>query len=78
MMSSFQPILTIEQILAIFISCEDCLRMVQATPEYALVKADKHFSTSNDLLLDDAIQALSELGQALSNIQVIESADLDV
>ncbi len=64
-----QQILTVEQILAILKGKEESLRMLRATPEYMKLEASERFTTSNDLRLGDAIQALFEIHEAILNIE---------
>ncbi|WP_414573446.1 hypothetical protein [Nostoc sp. CCY 9925] len=64
-----QQILTVEQILAILKGKEESLRMLRATPEYMRLEASERFTTSNDLRLGDAIQALFEIHEAILNIE---------
>jgi hypothetical protein len=63
-----QPILTVEQILAMLKGYEESLRMLRATPEYSQLEASERFTTSNDLRLGDAIQALFEIYEAILDI----------
>ncbi|MFS0518605.1 hypothetical protein ACEYW6_28460 [Nostoc sp. UIC 10607] len=64
-----QQVLTVEQILAILKGKEESLRMLRATPEYMKLEASERFTTSNDLRLGDAIQALFEIHEAILNIE---------
>jgi hypothetical protein len=64
-----QQVLTVEQILAMLKGKEESLRMLRATPEYMRLEASERFTTSNDLRLGDAIQALFEVHQAILDIQ---------
>ncbi|MBD2564300.1 MULTISPECIES: hypothetical protein [Nostoc] len=64
-----QQILTVEQILAILKGKEESLRMLRATPEYMKLEASERFTTSNDLRLGDAIQALFEIHEAILDIE---------
>lgn len=64
-----QQILTVEQILAMLKGYEESLRMLRARPEYMKLEASKRFTTSNDLRLGDAIQALLEIHEAILDIE---------
>ncbi len=64
-----QPSLTTTEIMTILLGCEQTLRFVQASPNYKLLEASERFSTSNDLRLGDAIQALLEIHEAILDIE---------
>lgn len=64
-----QPSLTTTEIMTILLGCEQILRFVQASPNYQQIEASERFSTSNDLRLGDAIQALMEIHQAILDIE---------
>ena len=64
-----QPSLTTTEIMTILLGCEQTLRFVQASPNYQQIEASERFSTSNDLRLGDAIQALMEIHQAILDIE---------
>ena len=64
-----QPSLTTTEIMTILLGCEQILRFVQASPNYRDIEASERFSTSNDLRLGDAIQALMEIHQAILDIE---------
>jgi hypothetical protein len=64
-----QPSLTTTEIMTILLGCEQTLRFVQASPNYKLLEASECFSTSNDLRLGDAIQALLEIHEAILDIE---------
>ncbi|MBD2682564.1 MULTISPECIES: hypothetical protein [Nostoc] len=70
-----QQVLTVEQILAMLKGYEESLRMLRATPEYMKLEASERFTTSNDLRLGDAIQALLEIHQAILDIQFLNQAE---
>ncbi|WP_392476260.1 hypothetical protein [Nostoc sp. C110] len=70
-----QPILTVEQILAMLKGKEESLRMLRATPEYMKLEASERFTTSNDLRLGDAIQALFEVHEAILNIELYSQVE---
>ncbi len=64
-----QPSLTTTEIMTILLGCEQTLRFVQASPNYRDIEASERFSTSNDLRLGDAVQALMEIHQAILDIE---------
>lgn len=70
-----QQVLTVEQILAILKGKEESLRMLRATPEYMKLEASERFTTSNDLRLGDAIQALFEIHQAILDIELYSQVE---
>ncbi|MBD2511324.1 hypothetical protein H6G91_29445 [Nostoc muscorum FACHB-395] len=70
-----QQILTVEQILAILKGKEESLRMLRATAEYMKLEASERFTTSNDLRLGDAIQALFEIHEAILNIELYSQVE---
>ncbi len=57
--------LTIEQIKSILAGAEETLILLQNQPEYQAIEANNDFTTENDLVLADAIQALSEIYKAI-------------
>jgi hypothetical protein len=67
-----QQVLTVDQILAILKGCEEYLRMLRATPEYRRLEASERFTTSNDLRLGDAIQALFEVQDGVFEVGNID------
>ncbi len=62
-----QPSLTIVEIMTIIGSCEHILRFVQASPVYKQIEGSERFTTTNDLKMGDAVQALIEINQAIVN-----------
>ncbi|MCW5319473.1 hypothetical protein GTQ43_39775 [Nostoc sp. KVJ3] len=64
-----QPSLTTTEIMTIILGCEQTLRFVQASPNYKQIEASERFSTSNDLKMGDAVQALMEIHEAILNIE---------
>jgi hypothetical protein len=64
-----QPSLTTTEIITILCGCEQTLRFVQASPNYKEIEASERFSTSNDLRLGDAVQALLEIHEAILDIE---------
>jgi hypothetical protein len=68
-------IVSTEEIVIILAGCEQTLRLIQATPEYRRLQASKHFTTSNDLVLNDAIQSIDEVLSGIEKVQLANSSD---
>jgi hypothetical protein len=68
-------IVTTEEIVIILAGVEQTLRLIQATPEYTRLQTSKHFTTSNDLVLNDAIQSISEVLSGIEQVQLANSSD---
>jgi len=62
-----QPSLTIVEVMTIIESCEHILRFVQASLVYKQIEGSERFTTTNDLKMGDAVQALMEINQAIVN-----------
>ena len=58
-------ILTTSEIRAIVKGCQQTLRLVRSTTEYRQIESSEYFSTSNDLVLGDAVNALGEVDEAI-------------
>ena len=58
--------ITVEQIKSILAGTEENLRLLQEQPEYQALEQSENFVTQNELGLADAIQALSEVYQAIT------------
>ncbi|MDZ8029378.1 MAG: hypothetical protein RMX97_32505 [Nostoc sp. DedQUE11] len=71
-----QPSLTTTEIMTILLGCEQTLRFVQASPNYKQIEASERFSTSNDLRLGDAIQALLEIHEAILDIEFYSQVEV--
>jgi len=65
--------MTPQQIGAVLANTEQILRVVIALSEYQRLQKSRFFSTSNDLTLADAIQALVEVQDAIATIQEHEA-----
>lgn len=61
--------ITVEQIKAIIRDSEENLKLLAATPEYQKLEQSESFSTSNDLVLGDAIETLFEIYEAIVSIE---------
>ncbi|MBE9054297.1 hypothetical protein IQ243_28675 [Nostocales cyanobacterium LEGE 11386] len=66
-----QMILTTSEIRAILQGCRQTLRLVQSTEEYRRIENSEYFSTSNDVVLNDAVNALFEVVGAIEEYEVI-------
>ncbi|MCC5634077.1 hypothetical protein LC613_42485 [Nostoc sphaeroides CHAB 2801] len=64
-----------EEIVIILAGVEQTLRLIQATPEYRRLQTSKYFTTSNDLVLNDAIQSISEVLDGIEKVQLANSSD---
>ncbi|MBD2667309.1 hypothetical protein [Richelia sinica] len=64
--------LSTEQIKTILRGTEETLKMVLASEQYQKLQQSQYFDTTNDLTLGDAIQALSEVWEAIVNVQYSE------
>jgi hypothetical protein len=58
--------ITVEQIKSIIAGAEETLRLLQNQPKYQEIASSEKFVTQNELGLADAIQALSEVYQAIT------------
>ncbi|MEA5622427.1 hypothetical protein [Nostoc sp. UHCC 0251] len=66
-----------EEIVIILAGVEQTLRLIQATSEYIRLQTSEHFTTSNDLVLNDAIQSISEVLDGIEKVQLANSSDED-
>lgn len=64
--------MTNEQIKAILKGCEASLQAVLVDPNYQKIQQNDHFTTNNDLTLGDAIQALNEVLEAISDVEYFQ------
>ncbi|MHC5939285.1 hypothetical protein [Nostoc sp.] len=53
--------LSTPEIRAILQGCQYTLRLVGSSRDYRKIQSSEHFSTSNDVVLNDAVSVLSEL-----------------
>lgn len=63
----------IEQIKTILRGTEETLRIISNSPEYQRIQQSEHFTTSNDLTLGDAIQALREVLDGIFQAEDLEA-----
>ena len=73
-----QPSLTTTEIITILDGCKQTLKFVQSSSAYQEIECSERFTTSNDLRLGDAIQSLSEVGQAIANIELYQNHSEEV
>lgn len=63
--------MTNEQIKAILRGCSATLQTVMGDANYQKIQQSKHFSTNNDLMLGDAVQALNEVLAAIDDVEYL-------
>ncbi|YAF99453.1 MAG: hypothetical protein AB3A66_30360 (plasmid) [Nodularia sp. CChRGM 3473] len=68
-------ILTTSEIREILQGCRQTLRLVQSTEEYRKIEASEYFSTSNDLVLNDAVNALFEVIGAIEEYKFTQQEE---
>jgi hypothetical protein len=68
---SMEIILTTSEIRAILKGCQQTLRLVRSTTEYRQIESSEYFSTSNDVVLNDAVSALGEIDEAIGQYQQV-------
>lgn len=56
-----------QQIQEILFNCENILRSILEMPDFQLIESAEDFHTSNDLTLGDAIEAIAEVRQAITD-----------
>ncbi|WP_414546252.1 hypothetical protein [Nostoc sp. CCY0012] len=66
-----QMILTTFEIREILQGCQQTLRLVQSMEEYRHIEASGYFVTSNDVVLNDAVNALFEVITAIEEYEGI-------
>ena len=59
--------MTLEQIKSIIAGAEETLPLLQSQPRYQTI--ERQISTPNDLVLADAVQTLSEIYQAIVDLE---------
>jgi hypothetical protein len=70
-------ILTTSEIRAILKGCQQTLRLIRSTTEYRQIESSEYFSTSNDVVLNDAVNALGEVDEAIGQYeQVIQQTEV--
>ncbi|BDI20639.1 hypothetical protein ANSO36C_64410 (plasmid) [Nostoc cf. commune SO-36] len=61
--------LTTSEIRAILQGCQHTLRLVQSSRDYRNIQSSQYFSTTNDVVLNDAVNVLFELVKAIDGVE---------
>ncbi|MBD2535825.1 hypothetical protein H6G97_43335 [Nostoc flagelliforme FACHB-838] len=61
--------LTTSEIRTILQGCQYTLRLVGSSKDYRRLQSSEHFSTSNDVVLNDAFNVLEEIVDAIDGVQ---------
>ncbi|MBD2512030.1 hypothetical protein H6G91_33195 [Nostoc muscorum FACHB-395] len=61
--------LTTSEIRTILQGCQYTLRLVGSSRDYRKIQSSEHFSTSNDVVLNDAFNILGEVVEAIDGVQ---------
>ncbi|MBD2535441.1 hypothetical protein H6G97_41020 [Nostoc flagelliforme FACHB-838] len=61
--------LTTSEIRAILQGCQYTLRLVGSSKDYRRLQSSEHFSTSNDVVLNDAFNVLEEIVDAIDDVE---------
>jgi hypothetical protein len=61
--------LTTSEIRAILQGCQHTLRLVQSSRDYRNIQSSQYFSTTNNVVLNDAVNVLFELVEAIDGVQ---------
>ncbi|MEH2039207.1 hypothetical protein [Nostoc sp.] len=61
--------LTTSEIRTILQGCQYTLRLVGSNRDYRKIQSSEHFSTSNDVVLNDAFNVLGEIVSAIDCVQ---------
>ncbi|MBD2731383.1 hypothetical protein H6G96_35070 [Nostoc sp. FACHB-892] len=61
--------LTTAEIRTILQGCQYTLRLVGSSKDYRRLQSSEHFSTSNDVVLNDAFDVLGEIVDAIDCVQ---------
>ncbi|MBD6620056.1 hypothetical protein FNW02_30735 [Komarekiella sp. 'clone 1'] len=64
-------ILTTSEIRAILQGCQQTLRLIRSTTEYRQIERSQYFSTTNEVVLGDAIGTLNEIDEAIEEYESI-------
>ncbi|NDJ26073.1 hypothetical protein GS682_31740 [Nostoc sp. B(2019)] len=63
--------LTTAEIRTILKGCEKTLRLIRSTTEYRQIEHSQYFSTTNEVVLGDAIGTLNEIDEAIEEYESI-------
>jgi hypothetical protein len=61
--------LTTSEIRAILQGCQYTLRLVGSSKDYRRLQSSEYFSTSNDVVLNDAFNILGEVVDAIEQVE---------
>ncbi|MEH2228258.1 MAG: hypothetical protein V7K71_01235 [Nostoc sp.] len=61
--------LTTPEIRTILQGCQYTLQMVGSSKDYRKLQSSEYFSTSNDVVLNDAFNALGEIVSAIDDVE---------
>ncbi|AUB35516.1 hypothetical protein COO91_01396 [Nostoc flagelliforme CCNUN1] len=61
--------LTTSEIRTILQGCQYTLRLVGSSRDYRKIQSSEHFSTLNDVVLNDAVSILYELVKAIEQVE---------
>ncbi|MBW4456792.1 MAG: hypothetical protein KME55_31220 [Nostoc indistinguendum CM1-VF10] len=61
--------LTTAEIRTILQGCQYTLRLVGSSKDYRKIQSSEHFSTSNDVVLNDAFSILGEIVDAIDEVE---------
>ncbi len=63
--------LTTAEIWTILQGCQYTLRLVGSSKDYRRLQSSEHFSTSNDVVLNDAFNILGEVVNAIDEVEQV-------
>ena len=63
--------LTTPEIRAILQGCQYTLRLVYSSKDYRKIQSSEYFSTSNDVVLNDAFNILGEVVDAIDQVEQV-------
>jgi hypothetical protein len=63
--------LTTSEIRAILQGCQQTLRLIRSTTEYREIERSQYFSTTNEVVLGDAVNALFEVIEGIDEVEQI-------
>ncbi|MBW4428685.1 MAG: hypothetical protein KME50_30735 [Nostoc desertorum CM1-VF14] len=61
--------LTTSEIRTILQGCQYTLQLVGSSRDYRKIQSSEHFSTSNDVVLNDAFSILGEIVDAIDEVE---------
>ncbi|MBD2248734.1 hypothetical protein [Nostoc sp. FACHB-888] len=61
--------LTRSEIRTILQGCQYTLRLVGSSQDYRKIQSSQYFSTTNDVVLNDAVNVLFELVEAIDGVE---------